>query len=501
MSGSLSQAQINLISANNDLASRDPSLQTRDFVTGAPINSPAAPQSQSQSPQQALNDPYAPGYATRPLLRVLLNSGGPQANQLSPAQLELISANNDLASRDPNLKPVAVQPAASTSELPQCFSASITSNNHFQADRFDLIFIPMPSGAGSLQWWSQQTYIPVEIQLGYLPLGASSDATPSWQSMLTGEVDKVTLEPSSNTVHCEGRDLTARFIDNKTTGSYVNQSSSEIVSTLAASRGLTAQISTSPGTTGRFWDDGRETSTYNQTAKNTTEWDLIVSLAKKEGYDAFVQGTTLYFQPPTADNAPVYILLYQIDEQGRHVANVTNLHMSRNITVAKGLNVKVKSWHSKKGAAIEKTSSTKASIGPNDKTLAQEYVIQKPNLTEDEAQNMADQTAEEFAKHEITITCSMPGDMILDARTLISLQGTGTDFDQNYFATSITRDVSASAGFSMHMSAKNKAKDDGAAAQADPTQVQPSTSGGKAASSAPRSVPIIGNASGGEALS
>lgn len=368
----------------------------------------------------SLNNPYAPAYAIRPRLRVMSNGV----------------------------------------ELPQSLAAQISSSNHFQADRFNLSFVPTLSGIGSPQWWSQQTFIPVDIQLGLLPLGAPPTAIPSWTSILTGEVDKMSFEPPRNLITLEGRDLTAHFIDNKTTGSYVNQSSSDIVTTLAASRGLTAKVTETDGTTGRFWSADRETSTFNQSSKNTTEWDLIVSLAKKEGYDAFVQGTTLYFQPETDPTSTPYVWFNKIDAQGRQTGNVRELKMDRVLTVAKGLNVTVNSWHSKQNRAFSRTSSTQASIGPDGKMLAQNYVLQRPNMTEDEAQAYADKTAQEFASHELLIEAEMPGDLLLTPRVMVSLQGTGTIFDQAYYAVSVTKVISVSAGFTMHASCKNKASED-----------------------------------------
>lgn len=367
-----------------------------------------------------LNDPNAPGYVTRPRIKVLLGANG--------------------------------------TEIPQCQAVSVQSNNHFQADRFTVSFVPTLTGTGTFAWWASQKVIPVDIQLGLVPSGATEPS--SWVSMLIGEADKMTLEPGHNIVSLEGRDLTAHFIDNKNTNAYVNQSSSDIITQLATSRGLTAKVSNTTGTVGRYWGSDRETSSFNQSSTITTEWDLIVSLAKKEGYDAFVQGSVLYFKPETASTATPYAWVHKIDAQNNQIGNIWGLRMDRVLTVAKGLHVTVKSWHSKGARSFVKTSSTKASIGPSGKSLAQEYVIQHPNLTEDEAQTLADNEAMERARHELLISASMPGDMLLTPRTMVSLQGTGTAFDQVYYAASITKNISIQDGFVMHASCKNKASDD-----------------------------------------
>lgn len=400
--------------------------QTLSNTNGTPVNGSVA----SNSP--SLNNPLGLGYASRPRLRVLLNTGA----------------------------------SASNKEIPQCLATRIESNNHYQADRFTASFVPVANGpSGTLKWWSEQKIIPVDIQIGMLPLGAPPNALPSWTSLLTGVADKMTLEPGRNQVTIEGRDLTANFIDNLNSGEFVNQSSSQIVQSLAAQYNMTAQVNDTSGTVGRYWADGRTINKHHKDGKITTEWDLIVSLAKKEGFDAFVKGSVLYFQPQVAATSTPYTFLYHIDAFGRHIGNIQNLKMDRVLTLSKGLHVKVKSWHAKQSRAFSKTSSTSASItGPQGNSIAQEYLIQHPNLTEDEAQAYADRMAEEIASHELLINASLPGDLILTPRTLVKMVGTGTAFDQLYYATSVTREISVGSGFMMHASCKNKSASDEATA-------------------------------------
>lgn len=408
---------------NNANANLNQSNATYDAARASFYNANGTPVNNALGATTAsLNDPLAPGFASRPRLRVMSNG----------------------------------QP------IPQAMAARIESNNHFQADRFTLSFVPVLSGPiGTLQWWSAQQIIPADIQLGLLPPGAAPDVSPSWTSLLTGVADKMTIEPGRNIISIEGRDLTANFIDNLNSGEFVNQSSSEIIQSLAAEYGMKSQVTDTNGTVGRYWSDGRTVSKHHKDGKVTTEWDLIVSLAKKEGYDAFVQGDTLYFQPQTPATATPYAWLYRIDAQGRHLGNISGLKMDRTLTISKGMHVTVKSWSSKQARSFTKTSSTAASItGPSGNTVAQEYLIQHPNLTEDEAQSYADKTAAELASHELLISATLPGDLLLTSRTLVNLQGTGTVFDQLYYATSITREITVGAGFVMHASCKAKAAED-----------------------------------------
>lgn len=362
----------------------------------------------------SLNDPMAKGYALRPRLRVMSNGV----------------------------------------EIPRAMVCSITSNTNFAADRFSVSFAQTTGGIGTFKWWSQQRSIPVDIQLGLLPLGAAPTATPSWQSLMTGEADKIAIEMDHNAIHIEGRDLTASLIDKKHTKSYVNQTSAEVIQSIAAAHGLTAKTGSTPGTSGRFWTGGRETTTLNASSRVSTEWDLVVSLAKKEGFDAYVSGSTLYFQPTADPSSTPYIWLHHVSN-GHHVGNIQELKMERALAAAKGLTVKVKSWNSKQARAIEKVSSLKTGISPNGKQ-GTEYIIQKPDMTEDEAQSHADTTAAELAKHELLISARLPGDTILTPRVMVQLQGTGTDFDQTYNVLTVTKVIDVKEGFYMHASCKSK---------------------------------------------
>lgn len=394
-----------------------------------------------------INDPNLPGYVIRPRLRVLLNNG---TSTQSAAEQTLFATQNELASRHPDISPVA----APGSEIPQPFAASVESNNNYQADRFNLSFVPTLSGVGSLDWWSRQTELPVDIQIGLAANG--TNASPSWTSLLIGEADKMTIDPTRFLVDIEGRDLTARMIDGKVSASYVNQSSAQIIQSIAAAHGLTAEVGSTAGVSGRFWATDRETSTFAQSSALTTDWDMIVALAKKEGFDAYVEGTTLHFKP-AAGAGNNYIWRHEIDQQGRQIGNVIDLKMDRILTASKGLHVTVKSWHAKQSRSFVKTSSSTTSIAPKGTAAAQEYILQHPNMTEDEAQDYANRVASEIAKHELLIQATLPGDLLLNTRLMVELTGTNTAFDQTYFPSSITKEVSVHSGFIMHASCKNRA--------------------------------------------
>ena len=68
---------------------------------------------------------------------------------------------------------------------------------------------------------------------------------------------------------------------------------------------------------------------------------------------------------------------------------------------------------------------------------------------------LATQTLSDLSRHERVITVTMPGEVDLAPRSLVLLQGTGTDFDQTYAIDEITRRVSARDGFMQTVRAVN----------------------------------------------
>lgn len=388
------------------------------------------------------NDPNAPGYLMRPRLRALFNGA-------------------------PINFPV---------------SASVESNNHFQADRFTLTLVPAQFGVGSLQWWSMlqnstastgggngltpaktaQTNAVVaappspssliDVQMALVPLGMSEDNVSAWTSLIQGEVDDFGYHSTSNLITIKGRDLTSRMIDTKTQNAYVNQTSSQIVTTIGQSHGLTINAKPTATLAGRYWDSEYDDLQLNQFHRVTTEWDLLCNLAMFENFDIWVSGSTLNFQPKVAPGTGVkpYAINWQIDQNFTQSGNVRNLTMSRSLTIAKGLRVEVKSWNAKQSRSFVRSAP------PHPGKTPQNHIYIRPNLTEDQAQQLANSIYSDLVKHEMRISCEMPADLLLTTRSLISLYGTGTAFDQTYYPQSITRTISVGAGFEMRLDAKNE---------------------------------------------
>jgi hypothetical protein len=85
----------------------------------------------------------------------------------------------------------------------------------------------------------------------------------------------------------------------------------------------------------------------------------------------------------------------------------------------------------------------------------QDFVVVRPNLTGDQAQQLAQSTLQDITRNERTISFSAPGDSTLTPWSLLELGGTGTDYDQVYYPQKVSYHIDVKHGFEMSVEAKN----------------------------------------------
>ena len=330
--------------------------------------------------------------------------------------------------------------------LVYAIDAEVTNNNHYQADRFSASFWMGPGES----WWEADTVL--------LDIQASTDKGKPFASMIIGEVANVTIDLLHRVVRVDGRDLTSRFIEAKTQETFRNQTSSQVATTLAGRRGLTADVVATTTLVGRYYVQDHDHLKHNEFTHTTTEWDLLTYLAGLEGYDVWVSGTTLHFKPATKPDATPWLVQWSVDEASVPVSNAIELSLVRNLTLASDLVVEVKSWNSRKGKGFVKTAKATKERTQKRETKQippQKITLTRPNLTEDQAQKLANSILAEETRHERVIRWNEPADPVLTARSMVRLQGTGTSWDQAYFVASVQRRIGISSGFVMQIEAKN----------------------------------------------
>src|SRR6202050_653272 len=214
--------------------------------------------------------------------------------------------------------------------LTGAYEAEVTSNNHFSADRFDAVLALGADPWADACFWSSESNVLIDIQLGL-------DGGASFTSLIQGLVDSVSIDPISGVVRIGGRDFTAALIEAQTHEAFSNRTSSEIATIFARRHGLASSVVPTSTPVGRFYQSDHESLTLDRFSGATTEWDLLVYLARQENYDAFVTGSNLSFRP-TAQISTINQVLCPAD--------MTELKLERALTLARDIQVTVRSWNS-----------------------------------------------------------------------------------------------------------------------------------------------------------
>jgi phage protein D len=323
--------------------------------------------------------------------------------------------------------------------VPGLIEAEVSTNSHLCADRFDAKIALAVGTPYDAAFWASQTGVQIEILM-------SLDAM-SFNSMITGVVDTAVIDPIGGILRITGRDLSAKLIEAHTQTTFSNQTSSEIATTIAQRHGLSPNVTPTSTLVGRYYQSEHDRITLDQYTSTTTDWDLLASLARNEGFALSVTGATLNFGSliPSA-TAPCIIT----------PADCISLSLERHLSLAGDIEVTVKSWNSyQKNAFVQSVQSNAqsgAETGAGD--LARRYVYVYPNLTPTQALNFAQEKLSELTAHECTIEALLPGELQLTAASTFALIGTSTEFDQVYQIESIDRRMSSKGGFTQRIRAQ-----------------------------------------------
>ena len=289
--------------------------------------------------------------------------------------------------------------------------------------------------------------------------------TSSLPLIILGYVDEIKYQPHTTSVIISGRDYIAKFMENKIGQSNVTPSatlpidletilsstSSNVVKQLATTRGLTPIVTATTATIGKYFQ--------NQPAmlnSQTTEWDLITFLARQEGFDVFVIGTDLYFQPKS-NSSPYQITIsvpYYTSTNGLPITNVEEITFTRNYRLAKNIIVTVTSWNVQDKTTYQATATLLHTETVPKDTQVYNYTI--PNLTQAQCTQKATNLLQDISQHEMAIMFRMPADNLLKVTSMISVKDTNSIFDQSYYVKNITREMTVGGGFIMTVEAKNQ---------------------------------------------
>jgi phage protein D len=332
-------------------------------------------------------------------------------------------------------------------------------NNFYLSDSFH-VKLPLYNlqEALTIEYWLSQPAMLVELFAGF-PQDPLNYGIGDLQSWILGGINNLQIRVFDNGGYAEfdGFDLSKKFIDNKTTEKYPNQTASFVATTLANKEGLTPVVTPTTQKVGYYY-----TQDYVQLQTQVTEWDLLVYLAQKEGFQVFVRGKSLYFQPQPVQSTNPYLLQATTLENGQLASfNGESLVVSRNLNYARDVIVEIRSWNAKTGRVHVRASAT-----PNKKTAlsaaaqpvgeAQTFSYTIPGLTKQQALIQAQKILQDITLHERLLEARLPGDNLLRKDSVIQLQGVSASADQVYYPDTITRRISTMGeGYTMEVRAKN----------------------------------------------
>jgi len=324
-------------------------------------------------------------------------------------------------------------------QVTEIISASVHQNNFYAADHFSILV----AVSSTTLLWAQADSVNVNLRI--------AQDQGSTRSVITGVADEVSMDLAAGTVTVKGRDYTAQFIETKTAEKFQNLTSSQVISTIAARHGLNSQVAATTTPTGKYYDTDHAFVT-----NEVSEWTLMTYLAGREGYDIYFNGNTLYFQPAANPSTATPFDIFLSTTGTLPISNVQRLSLHRNLTLARDVIVKVISWNHELKVPITATQHAKKTKGgQTSASPPTTYIFRETGLTQSQAEEFAQTKLNELVLHERRIEFDIPGDLTLTPRSLIRLSGTGTDFDQIYFAAQVILTCTLSKGFSMRVMAKN----------------------------------------------
>jgi phage protein D len=325
----------------------------------------------------------------------------------------------------------------------------IQNAGHYASDTFTIKLPAWKQAApADFPWWSTQTDIETAIDAGLLD---QSGQIANMQQLIVGLVDEVSIATAGTMMTVRGRDYSSALIETIITDISLNLTASQVARQFADEHGLTGNVTETITPISRYG---------TRLTRHESEWDFLTALGQEEGFQVFMQGKRLYFgPPPTPDISNPWVIKLVPPSDGKSlVSNADQVSLQRALTLARDVIVHVDSTDRITGQAIH---ATYTAVNPlrasrsGQKVPAQRYYFNEPNLTQAQADQLAEAKARDITRHERIVEAEAPGDTSLTPQTVIKLIGTGTDWDQLYYIDRLTHRFRRRGGYAMTIRAKN----------------------------------------------
>lgn len=327
-------------------------------------------------------------------------------------------------------------------------SINVSNRNYYLSDHYTVMVSLYADPLFNLDFWGTLASGEIKIYMGYPPF-YETFTTLDLELIFTGLVDVINIDPVKGTVELTGRDYSALLIDKKITQTYVNQTASQIAIKFANENNLIPVVT--PTTT----PVGTYNIGYSQISNNLTEWDFLTFLAQQDNFNLYVINNELHFEPKPTLTTPPFVIFLESPTllNPTPISNVESIQFGRTLTLAKDVEVKIRSNSQTTGKTFIEKATSKHIIGSL-QSQKQTYVYSFPNLSVTQAKNKAIYLLGQITQHEFLLNFTMPPVFTLSKVTPISVIGSFSAFSQIYFIDSINRSFDAF-GAKMSVEAKN----------------------------------------------
>jgi hypothetical protein len=222
------------------------------------------------------------------------------------------------------------------------------------------------------------------------------------------------------------------LIDGYRQQDFMNQTASEIVTTIALAHGLVPVVSATQPIVGRYYSSDYTQLSLAQYSRFRTDWDLVVQLARENQFDVFVVGSQLYFRPAADSGSIPYILLPD---------DVTSLNLQRALAVSASPVATIQSWSSQMKTVYSTNDGASGTGGGPDATVSRGggYLFSQPNLTFEQVDQAAQRYIAELTRLRTILSVGMAWNFDIAPRMTLGLDMPWMDPDAQYRVESIDR--------------------------------------------------------------
>lgn len=311
-----------------------------------------------------------------------------------------------------------------------------------------------PSNPGAA-FWGSAAPIPATIAATNDASGSTTGNVSGLVQLIIGQIDQVSVDFHDRKVYVHGLDRTAEMIQTRSDQKWPSATPTSIVEDIAGRHGLNPIVDSTSDQAGKTYDSQE----YAHLSDYENEWDVLTSLAEREGKVVYVSGNDLHFTKPGNTTGSSYDVTYEPPVLNTSpVSGHTNASGAGFVTLKCARDVEISGGADAKAVTTfpgQKTSySGQSPISGGGSGV--EFFSRVAGVTQSQVQAQAKSTATLANSYLKQVEIEAPGDVNVNPTMTLTLAGTGTDWDGSYFIDSVNHSFGFDHGYTMRVEAKNQ---------------------------------------------